>query len=556
MSAPPALTLHRTLAAADPLRHGALAPYRRLVHDDGEPHVVRDDLLPGAADRWRRTSVRPLLTLAHITDLQLADVQSPARFEFFNREWADPRFALLVPVQRPQEALTAQAIDATVQTLNRIAAAPVGGASLDLAVTTGDAIDNAQWNELQNFLALLDGGLVRSRSGGRRYEGVQSVAWPDDVFWRPDGDGPDGPDLFRHGYGFPHLPGVLERALETFRSGGLSVPWLACFGNHEALVQGVAAMTPALQQALVGGRKPTGLAPHLDKDQAYETFVRECEVFMDGPSRDVTADPERRHVSRGEFVEAHFRAGSRPFGHGFGERNRRDGTAYYSYDVGPVRFVALDTTCVVGGADGALDLDQLRWLEEQLVEVHGTYRAPGGADVRTGHDDRLVVLFSHHGLDSLTNRRAQLGTLTGADGSIVVGAAEVEALLHRFPNVVLWLNGHTHTNGVRARRAPHSAGGGFWEVTTCAVVDWPCQTRIVELLDDGQGGLAIACTMVDHDTPLSPGRLITRPQLASLHRELAANVPWAGAGSRLEGTPADRNVVLPVAAPFPLDRLG
>jgi hypothetical protein len=40
-----------------------------------------------------------------------------------------------------------------------------------------------------------------------------------------------------------------------------------------------------------------------------------------------------------------------------------------------------------------------------------------------------------------------------------------------------------------------------------------------------------------------------------LHREIAANVPWAGAGGPLEGTPTDRNVVLPLTAPFPLHRL-
>ena len=86
------------------------------------------------------------------------------------------------------------------------------------------------------------------------------------------------------------------------------------------------------------------------------------------------------------------------------------------------------------------------------------------------------MLFRHHGLDNLANERAH----TGPEGEPALGAADLLDLVHRFPNVVLWLNGHTHTNGsgCAVTRGGH---GGFWEVTTCAVVDWPCQTRVVEL---------------------------------------------------------------------------
>lgn len=570
LSPPPPLTLHRRLGAGAALRVGAISPYRQVQALDGEPHAVRGDLAGASvAGRWTDgpgpSGGRALLSVAHLTDLQLADVQSPTRYEFFNREWADPRFAKLVPVQRPQEALTAHAVEAMVDTINRIAGAPVTGAPLQLAVTTGDAIDNAQWNELQAFLALLDGGLVRMASGGDRYEGVQSRDWPDDVFWRPDGEGPGpvgadglpgpvGPDLFRALYGFGHHPGLLERALTSFATGGLRMPWLACYGNHEALIQGVGVVTPGVATALVDGRKPLRLPDGVDRDKALELFTISSEVFLDGGDRRVTPDPDRRPITRREFVQAHFAAGARPHGHGFTERNRRDGTAYYVHDTPGVRLISLDTTCLAGAADGSLDADQLRWLEEQLAEVHSSYRAPDGSTVRTPHEDRLVVLFSHHGLDTLTNTRG-----FGGDGAPVVTADDVLRLLHRFGNVVLWLSGHTHTNGVRPRVDPSDATRGFWEVTTCAVVDWPCQTRLVELVDDGDGVLWIVCTMVDHDSPpvpaSGPASAYTGLDLAALHRELAGNVPWAGFDSPLSGTPHDRNVVLPLRAPFPLHTL-
>ncbi len=82
----------------------------------------------------------------------------------------------------------------------------------------------------------------------------------------------------------------------------------------------------------------------------------------------------------------------------------------------------------------------------------------------------------------------------------------------------------------------------------------PCQTRLVELADAG-GYLSIVCTMVDHAAPLTPQSLDTGDDLASLHRELALNVPGGGLESALAGTAADRNVELRIRPPFPLSRL-
>ena len=546
----PPLTTDRRLGPGAVLRHGSAAPYRAVAIIEGEAHLLRDDFGTAAPEHGWQPRRRPLLCLVHVTDLQLADVQSPTRFEFLNRGFADPRYAGIVPVQRPQEALAVHAVDTTVRTLNGLRGPLTGGAP-QLAVTTGDAIDNAQWNEMQAFLALLDGGLVVPDSGGRTYEGVQSLDWPDDIFWKPDGVGPDGPDFFRHAFGFPHHPGLLARALRDFYTAGLRIPWLGCFGNHEALNQGVGVATADIAAARVGDRKPLRLPAGFDHDRALHMFTERPEAFMAGPPRAITADPARQVITRREFVEAHFRPGSRPFGHGFSEQNRLDGTAYYVHDTPAARLVALDTNCLAGGADGCLDRDQARWLEDRLAEVHSCYRGPDGRAVRTGHDDRLVILFSHHGIDTLTNTRTDHD---GPGGVPLLGTGEIAAQLHRFPNVVLWLNGHTHTNAVRARPDPANPAQGFWEVTTCAIADWPCQTRLVELIDAG-GYLSIVCTMVDHGAPLAPRSLETGDDLASLHRELALNVPFGGPESALPGTAADRNVELRIRPPFPLRRL-
>jgi metallophosphoesterase (TIGR03767 family) len=546
----PALTTHHRLDAGPIVRAGSHSSYHSIAEVDGEPHAVRSELI-GAAAAGFEAQGRALACIGHLTDLHVTDVESPVRFEFINREYSDPRFRELLPMQRPQEALNAHAIDAMVRTFNQIEGGPVTARPLELVVMTGDAVDNAQANELSGFMTLFDGGLLHPNSGGPDYEGVQASHWPDDIFWKPDGAA-HGEDVFRSAYGFPHMPGLLERALQPFHAPGLSVPWLGCRGNHEEVSQGVGIVTPQLAIAMAGTRKPFRLPDSINPDMAVDTFVSRPEAFMAGSSIDVTADPARHPFGREGFVDAHFRSGARPHGHGFTLQNREEGSAYYVFDTPAVRFITLDTACPAGGADGCLGIDQMHWLERRLEEVHSKFRSRNGRSVRTSHDDRLVVILSHHGLDTLTNRRVRPG---GQGGSVHVAADELLGVLLRFGNVVLWLNGHTHANRVRARVDELGAGGGFWEVTTASLVDWPCQGRIVEIIDAAEGMLAIACTMVDHDVTIDAGADETSG-LAALHRELAANVPYSGFASGRAGSLLDRNVILPLRAPFPLARLG
>ncbi|MGY1711040.1 TIGR03767 family metallophosphoesterase [Geodermatophilus sp. SYSU D00758] len=542
-------TLDRVLGAGPVLRRGRDTDYRALDWHPGEPHLTRRELV-GPTWTPPRTGRRARACLAHVTDLQLADVCSPARFEYFHGHFADPRMRALVPMHRPQEAITAHAVEALVRTLNRVGGGPATGSPVQVVLTTGDAIDNAQWNELTLLLDVLGGGPVSPGAGLTAYDGVQAVGWPHDLFWRPDGGGE--PDLWRARYGFPHRPGLLAAAFAPFVAEGLRLPWLGCHGNHEALVAGVGVPTPALAELLPAGRKPVEIGPDVQLDDALALFTRSSEAFTTAGARTVAALAGRRFIGRREFVAAHLADGGEPAGHGFTGDNLRDGTAYYAWDGLPgVRVICLDTTRVTGGGDGSLDAVQGRWLEERLREVSSAYRAPDGTLVRTGNEDRLVVLTSHHGSSTL----AREDPLRPGEEACALGGAELRAVLHRHPNVVLWLNGHTHVSQVRPWPAPGEPGGGFWEVTTCAVVDWPGQARLVELLDNGDGTLSLVCTMVDHDSPARPPGpfepAARRPLgLASLHRELAANVPWSGLDAGLSGRPTDRNVELVLRAPW------
>jgi 3',5'-cyclic AMP phosphodiesterase CpdA len=486
------------LGAGPIVRAGSRAAYRSVAELAAEPHLLRTDLASGDATPRGEA----IACIAHITDLHVTDAQSPARFEFINREAHDPRFRELLTMQRPQETLNAHAIAATVRAINSVEAGPVTGSPLQIVSMTGDAIDNTQRNELTNFLALFNGGVVRPDSGAPGYDGVQRADWRADIFWKPDG--PSDGDVFQSAFGFPQRPGVLDQAMEPFTSDGLRLPWIGCRGNHEEVCQGVGIVTPMLARAMTGSRKPIELPPALDRDAAVETFVSHAEVFMSGAYVEVAADPDRRPIERDEFLP--------------------DDRVH---DAGELRFITLDTVCAGGGSDGSIDDSQLHWLERRLEEVHSTFRSRDGSVVRTRNSDRCVVVLSHHGYDTLSNPRGEQK------------AERLLELLLRFQNVVLWLNGHIHANRIAAR-GDSRRGHGFWEVTTSSLVDWPCQARLVEIFRTRGRLVAIACTMLDHD-----GR-----GLAGLHRELAANVPANGFDSWRPGTPADRNAILLLPAPF------
>lgn len=562
-------TLDRTL-----LIDGESGPFKSLKLGDGEPHIVRSDVIDLASP----PSKRPLIAFAQMSDMQIVDDQSPMRMEWLDRYHNDgpPHFGSYPTgaAYRAQEMLATQLTDAICRAIRRVGAGPRTRLPLKFTIVTGDMIDNAQYNETRWYIDLLDGGVVRPDSGNIGLdESVSSDHFGalDPHFWHPAfkafQEARGKLDRFFQA-GFPSIPSLNSRARRQFTATGLGMPWYAAYGNHDGLVQGNAPLdTPIfgddMKELAVGDFKPSAftepLPDVLESDGIFDVdnmeFVRSLTNGFAG--RDVTADPARRLLSRKQFIAEHFNTTGEPAGHGFAHGSDK---AYYEIPAAPgdlFRFICLDSTRTdMVGPRGAIGRTQMDWLTRTLKKYSSHYYEwlqldPDSYEQTLFHryqdvEDKLIVIYCHHPLASMTS------TTKVPFGEYYLGGPQLKQLLHCFPNVILMVDGHKHSNNIWAHPRPdvYDTPGGFWEVNTASHIDWPIQSRIIEVTE-GSGVVSIFTTMLDAHAPLNyDGDIDTPQELAALGRQIAAN-DIQGVGNHQDKF-EHRNTELLLPAPFPM----
>lgn len=504
----------------------------RMIHK-GAPGVLGWRELeqgPGESHQQAVPSGQPLAVIWHLSDLHVCDAESTARQEYLDR-YSDPDSPWReelgdIGTYRPQEILTVQVATTMVETVNALRTGPTSGAPVDAVLLTGDVTDNAQRNELAWYQDVVSGGTIVPASGDpdrSSWVGSADAPW-DDRFWHPDGP-PAGrePDRPTGIYGYPRIPGLAEAARQPVVSPGFTLPWITVHGNHDLLLQGTVPADESTRELALGAERIWGLADGQTPRIVHEAIPRT------GPAR-YTHEPSSPRIPTPADA-------SRALvdGHDFAHVTRKShGPRYFARDLGHLRLIALDTVNPHGGWQGSIDDEQLAWLRDELAAAQGRY----------------VVIASHHPSPTITNDWAPEEA-----GRRVLGAEIVATLLaHR--NVIAWIAGHIHAH---AALQHGDATGGFWEITTSSLIDWPQQGRILEFLrvsDQGTPQIAIVSTVVDHIAPLDwdVDRLDDHGNLAAISRVLAANDYRLRESSLrsllLDSTPEVRNVVWRVPDPL------
>ena len=359
------------------------------------------------------------------------------------------------------------------------------------------------------------------------------------------------------------------------------------FVNTQVVPQDIRRCYLAKDEAGVGAPGPCGTAGWIQQ-HFLSTGTPVGHGFAPGPC--VVDEPPAQEVED----DPHDPTDEVCFGYGRPQEADNHNDGYYSFAPRQgLRFIVLDTVTDECGtifcSEGSVDHTQFDWLKEQL-------------ELATAAGEYAMV-YSHHTLRTTrfpssdpTEYQDPEGdpALTGVHYGIRVEHNDdnyvfppqptnptttqtLEELFCQFPNMVAHVAGHEHENYVRnydcdgaplgSATGPSAAQGGFWHISTAAHIDWPQQSRMIELVDNHDetasdpGTMSLVLTILDHDGPPNPGggppdytpnghsgeQVL---KLASIAREISYNDYQASRGS-VGGSPTDRNVIIQLDRPWP-----
>lgn len=219
----------------------------------------------------------------------------------------------------------------------------------------------------------------------------------------------------------------------------------------------------------------------------YQVIGNHDHIWPDKKPKVVSNDPNRRFLSRTDWMKEFFNTSSKPIGHGFTEADLETGFACYSFepkDRVPMKVIVLDNTQpeddpnVMGYAHGSLDRRRFEWLVAELDKGQ--------------EEGKLMVIAAHipigvEYLEPLTKPFMSWSTISQ------VSEPELIETLHSYSNLILWVAGHRHRNTVTPLKSPQPTQPerGFWVVETASLRDFPQNFRSFEILKNSDATLSI-----------------------------------------------------------------
>jgi metallophosphoesterase (TIGR03768 family) len=429
----------------------------------GLGYQKRLDLMPPAYTNTSSTNTARLLYIFAMTDVHITDKETPAQAIYAGYKGGNPS------AYSPVMLSTTQVLDAAVQTVNALHKQK----PFDFGIFLGDAINTNQYNELRWYIDVLDGKTIKPDSGAR-----------------------DDP-----------VPGPHNDYQDEYKAAGLdkTIKWYQTLGNHDQFWLGTNVPNDYLKQTQIGeyilnqGNNFTDPLV-LDSRGFYMGSIDGRTLYGDiigaGPVKDFkeppkvpAADPDRRSLSRSEWMGEFFTTSSGPKGHGFNQSDVPTGFASYSFEPKsdiPFKVIVLDDTQKDSDPNvgpymyASLDNARYDWLVQELDKGQA--------------EGKLMIIAAHIPIRNEPPNSTQLWSSLSP-----VSEQKLIARLHTYPNLILWISGHVHRNTVTALPSPDPDHPelGFWEVETSSLRDFPQQYRTFEIVRNSDNTVSIFTTDVD-----------------------------------------------------------